>query len=115
MAAMSTSLVVFSDSGNSRTYVRTGHTPGQPKLVIQKRKVPAGNAVMAEDTVNVVDGTTDASDAVISQRVTFQATVRRPITGNADDVTAALAVFRDLVASDEFGAMVVGQTYLKNG
>jgi hypothetical protein len=45
-------------------------------------------------------------------RVTFSATVRRPIGGDAADVTAQLAVFRDIIAGDEFGAMVTTQNWL---
>lgn len=115
MAAMSTVLAVFADNGNTRTYSRSGHTPSSPKLLIQKRKVPSGAAVIAEDSFTLVDGTTDASGAVIPQRVTFQVVVRRPITGDADTVTSALAVLRDVVAGDEFASMVASQAFLKAG
>lgn len=114
MAGMSTSLTVFSTSENSRTYVVSGHTPSAPRVVTQKRRVPSGSQVVADDTVTIVYGTVDADDIPLAQKVSFAASVRRPITGDAADVTAALAVFRDIVASDEFGAMVTGQLNLKN-
>lgn len=113
MAAMSTALTEFADNGNSRTYSYTGHTVQDPKIVIQKRKVPSGNQVIAEDVITVLSGTEDANGDQLEQRVTFAATVRRPIQGIAADVTAALAVFRDIVAGDEFGNTVDTQEHLK--
>jgi len=113
MAAMTTALTEFSDNGNSRTYTYTGHTAQDPRLVIQKRKVPSGNQTVIEDTITVLSGTEDASGNPLSSRVTFQAVVRRPIDGVSADVTAALAIFRDIVAGDEFGNTVSTQEYLK--
>jgi hypothetical protein len=112
MAAMTTALTEFSDNGNSRTYVYTGHTPSDPKLVLQKRRVASGNQLTSEDTVTVLSGTEDSNGDLISERVTFTATVRRPINGIAGDVTAALAVFRDIIAGDEFGNTVDTQEWL---
>jgi hypothetical protein len=42
----------------------------------------------------------------------FQAVIRRPKDGIAADVTAALAIFRDIIAGDEFGNTVSTQEYL---
>jgi hypothetical protein len=112
MAAMSTALTEFADNGNSRTYTQAAHTASKPKLVIQKRKVPEGNGTVVESTVSVIDATEDADGIVLSQKVTFQAVVRYPILGDAADVTAALAVFRDIVAGDEFANTVTTQEWL---
>lgn len=113
MAAMTTALTEFADNGNSRTYTQAAHTVLAPKLVLQKRRVPTGNQTIAEDTITVLSSTTDTDGAVIPQRVTFTATIRRPIDGDADDVTAMLAVFRDVIAGDEFGNTVLTQEFLK--
>lgn len=113
MAAMSTALTEFSDNGNSRTYTYTGHTATDPRLVIQKRKVAVNGTSMIEDSVMVVSGTEDAESIPLQSRVTFQAVSRRPVNGTAGDVTAALAVFRDIIAGDEFGATVNTQNWLK--
>lgn len=113
MAAMSTALTEFSDKENSRTFFYTGHTVMKPKLVLQRRKVPTGKEVIAEDVITVLNGTEDAAGDYLEPRVTFSATLRRPKDGIASDVTAALAVFRDIVAGDEFTAMVTTQQYLK--
>lgn len=113
MAAMSTALTVFADNGNSRTMTISGHTVQRPKVVIQTRIVPTGNQVMQESKLSVVHSTVDADSIVMPERVTFQALYRSPITGASADVTAALAYFRDIVASDEFTAMVNAQTFVK--
>lgn len=113
MAAMSTALTVFSDNGNSRTFVTSTHTVQKPRIVIQTRKVPLGNQVIQESKLSVVHATVDADSIVIPERVSFQAVYRSPITGDAADTTAALAIFRDIVASDEFTAMVNTQNFVK--
>jgi hypothetical protein len=113
MAAMSTALTEFSDKENSRTYFYTGHTVTKPKLLLQRRKVPTGKEVVAEDVITVLSGTEDSNGEYLEPRVTFSVTLRRPKNGIAGDVTAALAVFRDVVAGDEFGLVATTQQYLK--
>lgn len=113
MAAMTTALTEFADNGNSRTYTYTGHSVSDPKLVLQKRRVPSGNQTVAEVEVSVLSGTEDAAGDQLSQRVMFSAKVRYPIAGIAADVTAALAIFRDVVAGDEFANSVTTQEWLK--
>lgn len=109
MAAMTTSLTEFATNGDSRTYTYAGHTAVDPRLVLQKRKVATGSASVIEDTISVLSGTDDADGNILQQRVLFTATVRRPVNGAAADVTAALAIFRDIVAGDEFGNTVTTQ------
>lgn len=113
MAAMTTALTEFSDNGNSRTYTYTGHTALIPKLVLQKRRVPSGNQTVIEDTITVLVATKDADNNVLPQKVSFSATIRRPLNGTSADVTAALATFRDIIAGDEFGTTVTTQNWLK--
>lgn len=112
MAAMLTSLTEFSDNGNSRTSTTTGHVATKPKLVIQKRKVPTGNQTVLEDDVNVVHGAEDSDGVVLPQKVSFHVVCRRSVNAISTDVDAALAVFRDVVAGDEFGNMVSTQEWL---
>lgn len=112
MAAMTTALTEFSDKENSRTYFYTGHTVSKPKLVLQKRKVPVGNQQTVEDTISVLNGTEDSNGDLLASRVMFTVSVTRPKSGIAADVTAALAVFRDIVAGDEFGLTVTDSRYL---
>lgn len=114
MAGMSTVLTEFSDSGDSRTCTTSGHTAIQPKLVIQKRKVPTGVEGVAEMSYSVIHGTTDSEDAPLPQRVGFTATVRYPVQGDSADISAALTIFKDLVAGDEFAASVTSQNWVVN-
>jgi hypothetical protein len=112
MAAMTTALSEFADNGNSRTYTRTGHTAIMPRLVLQRRTVASGLTSVIEDQISVLSGTKDVDDAPLASRVLFTVTVRRPIHGVATDVTDALAVFRDIIAGDEFANTVNTQEWL---
>lgn len=102
MAAMTTALTEFANNGNSITYTYTGHTASEPRLVIQKRKVASGSTSVIEDTISVVSSTEDSVGELLASKVSFEVKVRRPLNGIAGDVTAALAIFRDVVAGDEF-------------
>jgi len=113
MASFATSISEFSDKENNRTYMIAGHTVAAPRLVIQKRKVPTTTTGVSESHLMVVYGTDDAEGNPLTSKVVFDAGVRYPANGDAADVTAALAVFRDFVASDEFTAMVSSQAYVQ--
>lgn len=112
MAGMTTVLTEFSTSGNSRTSTYTGHTAAEPKLVIEKRRVPEGNQTMIEYSFKVVEATTDDSSVILSQKISFEAVVRYPMLGQSSDVTGALAIFRDVIAGDEFANSVSTQEWL---
>lgn len=112
MTVMTTALTEFADNGNSRTYVYTGHTSSEPRLVIQRRKVAAGSTSVIEDTVSVVSSTEDAAGDLLTSKVSFEAKIRRPVNGITGDVTAALAIFRDIIAGDEFANTVSTQEWL---
>lgn len=102
MAAMTTVLTVFSQG----TYTTSGHTVQKPKLVLQKRRVPTGNQVVAEDVITVLHGAEDSNGVILDSKVAFSASVRRHKDAIAADVAAALVIFRDIVAGDEFGNTV---------
>lgn len=111
MAAMTTALTeIFSQSGgNSRTYAQPSHTTLAPKLVLQKSKPGTGVNGVASDTLSVIAQTDDDDGVPISSKIMFSVEVRRPLSGQSADVTAQLAIFRDIVASDEFTSMVNSQ------
>jgi hypothetical protein len=118
MASLSATLTEFSDNGNNRTYTSSGHTATKPKLVIEKRTVPVGSQIMSEFSVMVVQGVNDSEGGVALQKVSMEAKVRYPIvdtdaTDLATVIAAALVLFRDLVASDEFGASVTSQNWVE--
>lgn len=112
MAAMTTALTVYSDDRNSRTYVdEATHTDTEPRLCIQKR-IPAENGrKRAKNTFDVVFGTSDADGDPISEKIVLGASSLVPVSGQAADVTAAIALYRDFVASDAFVAMVEKSLY----
>jgi hypothetical protein len=112
MAAMSTVLTEFSDSSNARTYTCPAHTAVKPLLVLQRRRVPVGAQVVLEDEITVVSTTEDSDAEILDQPITFSVKVRRSKHGIAADIAAALVIFRDIIAGDEFAATVDGQYYL---
>lgn len=112
MAGMTTALTEFADNGNSRTYTYAGHSASDPKLVIQKRKVASGSTSVIEDTVSVISGTEDSAGEPLTSRVLFEAKLRRPVNGISADVDAALVIFRDVIAGDEFTNTVDTQEWL---
>lgn len=112
MASFTTVVSEFSDQENRRTYAISGHTVKDPRLVIQKRKVPITYGSNAESELQVVFGTEDAAGEPLASKVVFLANVRYPSNGASADVTAALAVFRDFVASDQFTNLVNSQSYI---
>ena len=112
MAAMTTALTDFDSSRNFQSYTYTGNTSAAPKFVLQRRRVPSGNQTILEDTIQVTASTEDSAGAILPSKVSFHVTVRRPIQGIPADVTAALAVFRDIIAGDEFANTVDTQEWL---
>jgi hypothetical protein len=112
MPVMSTALTEFSDQGNSRVYALSGHNALRPKLVLQKRKSPVGNAVIAEDTITVLHATVDSDGNVLAPRVSATITIRRPLNGASADIDAVVAVLRDIVASDNLTTVVASQNWL---
>jgi len=112
MAAMSTALTEFRDFGDSRTFTYTGHSSVEPKLVIQRRTVASGAQSVQESILQVVSSTEDVAGEILPARVMFEAKVRYPNNGTFADVTAALAIFRDIIASDEFTNTVSTQEWL---
>lgn len=114
MAAMTTALTGFAGNGNSKTSTLSTHTVIKPRLVIERRRVAENGSQVAEYSCKVIYATTDATGTVLAQKVAFEATVRYPILIGADtDITSALAVFRDVIAGDEFANSVLTQEWLK--
>lgn len=113
MANMTTVLKEFADNGNSRTYSAPAHSVQAPRLVIQKRTVPATLGGVSESSAKVVFGTVDALNVPLLQKISFEAVPRYPVGAKAADITAALALFREMVASDNFTDLVLSQNWLQ--
>jgi hypothetical protein len=112
MAVMTTVLTEFGGQGNTREYTVPTHTVQSTRKVLQRRKVPSQGKVVAEDTVTVYFSTVDTSGARLQETIRISASVVRPINGSATDVAAALTLFREVVASDEFANVVNTQEFL---
>lgn len=113
MAAMTTVLTEFADNGNSRTYTSPAHTAVEPRLFIQKRKVATSGTSVIEDIIDVVSSTEDAAGELLDSKIVFEVKVRRPVNGIAGDVTTALVLFREMIASDNFTNTVSTQEWLQ--
>lgn len=113
MTALVTAVTEFSNTGNTRVYTLPSHSVTASKKLTQTRKVPVGNQTSIEDKLYVQYSTNDADGVEIPQKISFTVQVVRPIGHTAADVTSALAVFRDVVQSDEFTNVVNTQEYLK--
>jgi hypothetical protein len=113
MANMTTVLTeAISQSAGSRTYTFSGNTYEKPSKVVQKSS-PAGSVgTVADDRIRVIVGTADDNGLPMQAVNSFEVIVRRPSGGQTSDLTTALDVFRDIVASDEFGATVNSQSPL---
>lgn len=113
MATITTALTEFADQGNSRTYTVSGHTVQLPRLIIQRRKVPVDQDASGESKISVIRGTVDAAGVPLASKIAIDVSVRYPVKGLAADITAVLALAREVVASDEFAAMVTTQNWVK--
>lgn len=112
MAAMTTVLTEFSNTGNSRTSTLSGHTAVKPRLVIEKRRVPEGNQTMVEYSAKVVYATEDDDGVILTNKIALEVTGKYPVLGQSTDVTAALAIIADIIAGDEFANSLSTQEWL---
>lgn len=115
MAALATTLVSFSTNGDSKTYTSPGHTAQLPRLVVQKRRVPSKEGAVASMETSIIQGTKDATGAVLSSKVAMSVSVRFPnnIGASQTEIADALALLQDVVASDEFAATIQTQGFIK--
>lgn len=113
MPVISTVLTEFSDKENSRTYTAAGHTVVKPRIVTQKRRIAPSVDGVATDTLSVVFGSVDAVGAPLSTKIAFEVNIRRSPGALPADILAAKTLFREIVASDEFDAVVDSQNYVK--
>lgn len=113
MAAMTTALTIYDGSQGSRVYVTPGHTAAKRQRLIQRRKEAVGGKTVMEDTIIVQFGTTDVDGVLLPQNISATVTVARPVGYNSADMSSLLALFRELVASDNFGNVIDGQVWLQ--
>lgn len=67
---------------------------------------------MVEYSAKVIEATVDAAGAVLSNKVSLEVIGRYPLNGDPADLAAALVVFRDIIAGDEFANSLSTQEWL---
>lgn len=113
MANMVTTLRDYANNGNSRTYVTSAHTAAAPRLVIQKRKIASTPTGVAQDDISVLFGFVDANGAPVASKIAFSVNFRRPLNCDPTAQAGALALFREVVASDNFADVVNAQNWVQ--
>lgn len=113
MAAMTTTLVQFSDKENSRLWTAPSHTAQKPKYVKQRRRLANGNQTVLEDWVTVSFGAEDSDGTVLDTPSMIEIHYRRDKRAIAADNTAVLTLAREFLASDEAAAVFTGQLYIE--
>jgi fructose-specific component phosphotransferase system IIB-like protein len=113
MADMTTALESYTNNGNSRTYQTATHSILEPRLVIQKRKPAATIDANAQDDISVVFGSLDTDGNPLAAKIVFAVNIRRSPMADSDTVTAAKALFREIVASDNFDDVITGQKWVQ--
>lgn len=115
MANMTTSLTQRSDAADTREWAAPTHTLAVPFLVRQKRSTPKTLIGRAVDTISVLRGGVDTVGAALNSPLTASLTVNRQANMAATDSAAALALLREIVASDNFTALWNSQAYVAGG
>lgn len=113
MANMTTSLVQRSDAADAREWQAPTHTLTVPFMVRQKRTSPKTLTGRASDSLSVLRGGVDNTGVALSTPLTLQLNVSRQANMAAADIAAAVALFREVVASANFDALISGQSYLQ--
>lgn len=113
MAVMTTVLKEYSNGVNSRTYSLPNHSVTEPEILIQRRRVPVGNQVVASTELQFLVATKDAEGNVLPDKAGIDIKIREPIKGTHADLTALLTIARDVFASDEMTATVDTHNFLK--
>lgn len=97
---------IYSQTADSVTVARPGHTVSAPRLVIFDRKVPTlnpqGTFSVPTYRVRFIDGHVDGDGIPLREKSLVELTVRNPLPAGVVAVTASLAAMATLVAAAEF-------------
>lgn len=115
MPSMTTALTETFSQGNVKRYIiDTIHTANMPNYVVQSVKPATAQTKITGTEVKVDLSTTDAvTSERLDSRLVLTAMARFPANCSVGDVTTALGILRDIVASDEFGDAVLNQLPIK--
>lgn len=110
MADMVTALTGYSNVGTTITYETAGHSLSDAKLVVQKRGQQGSGQTLFKGEVAVVAGAEDSAGDQMPNNLRLTAASSIPVGVIAADIDAAIVIFRDYVASDDFPAAVKAGT-----
>lgn len=113
MATMTTVMAQRSDSANAREFTAPTHTLAAPFIVKQNRKTPPTSVGRATDSISIIRGGVDLAGVPLVVPTTIRVEVTRQANTHGDVVAAAKALLREIIASENFDAMVAGQAYLQ--
>lgn len=105
MHQLATGWKIFSQTADSVTVARPGHTVSEPRLAIFDRKVPvSGPNGFSVPTyrVRLIDGHVDVDGAPIKEKSLVEVVVRNPLSADATAVTASIAAVAAMLANPEF-------------
>lgn len=112
MANMTTSLTQRSDAENQREWAAPTHTLASPFTIRQRRTVAKQVTQRATDSISVLRGGLDTSGLALQTPLTAMVTLTRQANMASTDSAAALALFREIIASDNFTALWNSQGYI---
>lgn len=100
----------FRQTGESQTYVKTGHTSAAPHTVVVTRKEPGARSQPAQAVssynVRFARGLLDADGIPVAPKHSVNLDVRRAIAYSATDLDADLQELGTLLADADFRAML---------
>lgn len=115
MANMTTLLTQRSDTADQREWAAPSHSLAAPFLIRQKRAVAKTLTGRATDTISVLKGGVDNVGAPLAIPLSVSINISRQANMASSDAAAALALFREIVASDNFGVAWNTQGYIAAG
>lgn len=114
MAAIVTVLKNHEERGSTRVFTTPTHSVASPQMVKQSHRTPVGDQMVATDNIEVRYAVADVAGSSLPTDVIFSVSVRRDKRSAAATVAAAKVLFREIVASDEFDAIVDAQAFIAN-
>lgn len=110
MADMTAALSFYSNVGTTITYTSAGHDLSDAKFMVQKRGQQGSGQTLYKGEVAVVQGAEDSAGDQLPNNLRLTAASSIPIGTIVADIDAAIVLFRDYVASDDFPAAVKAGT-----
>lgn len=112
MADMTTVLKVHDDGPGRRVFSVDGHSVAAPRLVIQKKTTAATPDGLAKDELQIVYGAFDSDGVPLSSKNALTLNIKRANNARSTEFDQAIALFKEIVASDNLLRICASQDYL---